>query len=1069
VSTPQLNSADSSTQQHLYDVFLSHRSSDKPQVEAIAARLEDEERLKPFLDKWHIVPGEPWQEALEDALDQSRTCAVFLGASGLGPWENEEMRVALDERVRNKAFRVIPVLLPGAEPKDEKTWPRFLRRLTWVDFRKGLDDREAFRRLVAGIRGHGPSRQYDAESVRAENQPIFNLPFPRNRFFTGRDDVLKRLRTGFARGERVQSLNGLGGIGKTQTALEYAYRYRQDYKIVLWGVANSREALIADFAAMAGLFNLPEKNSQDQSEAIVAVRRWLENNDGWLLILDDADEIAMAREFIPAGNSGHVLLTTRAQSTDAIAVRNAVEKMGPEEGMRFLLRRTGKIEKEERLESVPEALRIQAKALAKELGGLPLALAQAAAFIEKTSSSFELYLDLYRSKCSVFLAHRGEYAEDHPSVKATVLLAFKKVEESNQAAADLLRVCAFLEADAIPEEIFSEGATELGEVLASIAESPLDLSDAIEEAGRFSLLHRHPEARTMSLHRLVQAVLRDEMDSDARRMWAERAVRAVNKIFPEVEYENWQSCSRLVLHAQLLAHSIEVFAFDFPEAARMLTQAGLYLKGRAQYAEAEPLYRRALAIREKVLGAEHPDVANSLINLAGLCYSQGKYAEAEPLYQRALAIREKVLGAEHLDVATSFNNLAALYSSQGKYGEAEPLYLRTLSIREKVLGPEHPVVANSLNNLAALYYNQGKYAEAEPLYQRALAIYEKVLGAEHAWVANSLNNLGGLYDNQGKYAEVEPLYLRALAIREKVLGAEHPDVATSLNNLAALYDNEGRYSEAEPLYQRALAISAKALGPEHPDVAQSLNNLAGLYYNQGKYNDAESLYQRALAIYEKVLGPEHPDVATSLNNLALLYDNQGKYKEAELLYQRAIAISEKSLGPEHPSVATNFNNLAGLYKSQRRYAEAEPLYRHALAIREKALGPEHPDVATSLNNLAGLYYNLGKNEVAEPLYLRALTVSEKTLGREHPDVATSLSNLALLYSNQGRYAEAEPLYLRALGISEKALGIEHPDVVINLNNLAGFYHSQGRSVEAEHFYNRAKIINDLLGQRETVQ
>jgi protein-tyrosine-phosphatase len=169
---PQSSGADSSAQQHIYDVFLSHQSGDKPQVEALAARLEDDEGVKPFLDKWHLIPGEPWQEALEEALNRSRTCAVFLGPGGLGPWENEEMRAALDERVRNKSFRVIPVLLPGAEPKDEKTLPRFLSRLTWVDFRRGLEDPETFRRLVAGIRGLPPGRQ--SAFTQQEDLRVFN-------------------------------------------------------------------------------------------------------------------------------------------------------------------------------------------------------------------------------------------------------------------------------------------------------------------------------------------------------------------------------------------------------------------------------------------------------------------------------------------------------------------------------------------------------------------------------------------------------------------------------------------------------------------------------------------------------------------------------------------------------------------------------------------------------------------------------------------------------------------------------------------------------------------------------
>jgi hypothetical protein len=162
---------------------------------------------------------------------------------------------------------------------------------------------------------------------------------------------LSRLHKNFNSGERAQALNGLGGIGKTQTAVEYAYRCRQDYKVVLWAGANTRETLIAGYAAIAGLLNLPEKNAQDRSEAVGAVKRWLENNDGWLLILDNADDLVMAREFIPSRETGYVLLTTRAQNTRPIAARQVVEKMQPQEGALFLLRRLEEIKKDEQLES----------------------------------------------------------------------------------------------------------------------------------------------------------------------------------------------------------------------------------------------------------------------------------------------------------------------------------------------------------------------------------------------------------------------------------------------------------------------------------------------------------------------------------------------------------------------------------------------------------------------------------------------------------------------------------------------------------------------------------------------
>ena len=364
------------------------------------------------------------------------------------------------------------------------------------------------------------------------------------------------------------------------------------------------------------------------------------------------------------------------------------------------------------------------------------------------------------------------------------------------------------------------------------------------------------------------------------------------------------------------------------------TEAGVKAYQQGNYPEAEK--RLVAALKEaEGFGPQDPRLATSLNHLAVLYDAQGKYPEAEPLHKRALAIREKALGPEHADVALSLNNLAELYYNQGRYAEVEPLHKRALTIREKALGPEHPDVALSLNNLAEVYRVQGKYDEAEPFYKRSLAIREKALGPEHPDVAASLNNLGGLYDAQGKYAEAEPLYKRSLAIREKALGPEHPDVALSLNNLAGLYWIQGSYAEAEPLHKRALTIWKKALGPEHPRVAASLNNLALLYNDQGKYAEAEPLYKRVLAIVEKALGPEHSDVASTLINLALLYYNQGKYAEAEPLYKRALSIEEKAHGPEHPGVALSLNNLAALYDAQGKYAEALVHIRRASAIHRR--------------------------------------------------------------------------------------------------------------------------------------
>ena len=280
------------------------------------------------------------------------------------------------------------------------------------------------------------------------------------------------------------------------------------------------------------------------------------------------------------------------------------------------------------------------------------------------------------------------------------------------------------------------------------------------------------------------------------------------------------------------------------------------------YPEAKTYYQQAVQLA--------PDNALYLNNLGFHLYTLADYAAAEPLYRRSLAVVEKTLGKDHPDVATGLNNLAELYSALGRYELTEPLYSRSLAIWEKALGKDHPDVAIGLNNLAGLYRTQGRYELAEPLYSHSLAIRENALGKDHPAVATSLNNLAELYRTQGLYEQAEPLYIRSLAIREKALGKNHPDVAQSLNNLALLYDTQGRYELAEPLLTHSLAIWEKALGSDHPDVALSLNNLAGLYYDQGRYKLAEPLFTRSLAIWEKALGQEHPTTKTVRDNLQAL-------------------------------------------------------------------------------------------------------------------------------------------------------------------------------------------------------
>jgi len=679
-------------------------------------------------------------------------------------------------------------------------------------------------------------------------RPLKHLPYERNIFFTGREDVLQRLHQALAQNKNValtQSIAGLGGIGKTQTAIEYAYRHWDDYDAIFWCPANSEITLNTAYRDIAIRLDLPQKDAQNPEDTNEAVKAWLAANPGYLLLFDNADELAIVEKYLPPHPIGHILITSRAHDFAVLNIKGPVRlhELPADEALAFLLQRTDR-------ENTSETECTAAADLARELGYLPLALEQAAAYIAHNEISFTDYLVAYhRLRVELLEKHgpvTGNYSE---TVRTTWNKSFDAIREKSEAAAELLTLSAFFAPDAIPYELFLNGASQLREPLASqladVPDNQLRLLELMSVLTDYSLIRRNAEARTYNIHRMVQEVIQAQMDDTIRQTLAERAVRVANRAFPYVKFEDWPLCERLLPHTLHLAIEIENMNMEFYEAARLLNQSGLYLQERALYPRAEPMFVRALAINERMLGVEHPDTVFNL------------------------------------------NNLATLYYKQGLYAQAETLLVRALAIREKELGPEHPNIATSLNNLALLYQTRGLYVQAKSLLVRALAIREKALGVEHLDTVLSLNNLAGLYSDQGQFAQAEPLYIRALAIHEKVLGLEHPDTATSLNNLAALYRTQGLYERAEPLYVRSLAIYEKALGPEHPNTATSLNNLANLYYSQGKFVDAEPLFKRVIGICEKVLGRAHPLTAAGYEDFANVLRELGKEEEAREMDRRA--------------------------------------------------------------------------------------------------------------------------------------------------------------------------------------
>ncbi len=737
---------------------------------------------------------------------------------------------------------------------------------------------------------------------------LWNVPYNRNLLFTGREDILTHLHHTFLHGEHTvalsqpYALSGLGGVGKTQTAIEYAYRYRDVYHAVLWARADSVDLLTSDFLLLAVLLNLPQRSEQDQSIVVKAVRGWFDTHDQWLFILDNADDLATINEFLPSAGKGHVLITSRANSTGTVAGRIEIETMGQEEGTLFLLRRAKLLRgNTASLEIVSDGLRSQAQAIVQLVDGLPLALDQAGAYVEETGCTLNDYLKFYKARRGRLLRTRGSDASGHPEPVATTWsLSIEKVEQANPAAAEMLRLCAFLHPDEIPEAMLVEGASALGSILQFAAEDELELNEAIAELRRYSLVKRDPDLKFLNIHRLVQAVIKDAMDEETKRMWVERIVRMINTGLIEqpssvTDTTAWSKYQRYLPHVQLCAEMITQWHVNSLEAGNLLNKVGCYLSECGRYDDAAQLILSALAIRRQQLGEMHLDVAQSLNSLAEAYDTHGEYAEAEPLYQQALVIREQLLGPLHIEVAHSLGNLAWLYREVGKYAQAELYARRAIRICEEIQETALPELAICLNSLGAIYFAQGKYAEAEPIFQRVLTIREQILTEEQPEFASSLNNLATVYRCLAKYEESEQLLRRALAINERIGGLHHPDVAYNLHNLAEVYNLQARYEEAEPLLLRSLAIRQQVLSPQHPGIGTSLNALGKLYANMSRFSEAESLFQQALAFRERVLGPEHPDVAVTLKLYTDLLRKTGREAEAVIFDHRAQAIQQKQV------------------------------------------------------------------------------------------------------------------------------------------------------------------------------
>ncbi|CZR65200.1 related to kinesin light chain 1 [Phialocephala subalpina] len=637
--------------------------------------------------------------------------------------------------------------------------------------------------------------------------PLSTVPFNRDLNFIGRQDILMALESKFSSQESHKRvvLAGLGGVGKSQIAIEYSYRLRiYDAQIwVFWVHASTAERFEQGYKSIAAILKLPGWNDP-KTDILDAVWRWLSDvqSGRWLLILDNADDIDVftstpgkdserqSRPFlsyIPQPVTGSVLLTTRDRraaswlSTGYLSAIT-VDIMTPEDAEQLLETK------------IPDGLSSASERaeLVHELDYLPLAITQAAAYISARATRMPVskYLTLYRhdevSQSRLLDEESGDLRRD-PGVPNSVIrtwqISFDQIKRKWPSAAELLSFMAMLDRQGIP--VF---------LLSACYPNALDLEAALNPLHEFSLISVEREGASFEMHRLVQLATQKWLEKYQEvERWRGKAVEVVSNAFPNGDYSNWEMCETLWPHAQ------EVLRSKFALDAYYLAQASL------------------------------------LYHMAWYSWLQGRYVLARAQSQESLDIREQSLECNDIRIFDSVELLGLVLRYQGRYDEAETMNRRALAGTETVLGPKHPNTFMSVNNLALVLQCQGKYDEAETMNRRALAGRETVLGPKHPNTLTSVSNLASILQDQGKYSEAETMNRRVLAEFETALGPEHPNTLTSVSNLASLLEALGNFEDATISYQKALSGYNKVLGPKHPTtIACSKRYSSLLERNSGK-------------------------------------------------------------------------------------------------------------------------------------------------------------------------------------------------------------------------------------------
>ncbi|MEV0681472.1 FxSxx-COOH system tetratricopeptide repeat protein [Actinosynnema sp. NPDC050436] len=805
----------------------------------------------------------------------------------------------------------------------------------------------------------------------------------RNPIFVGREQLLEDLRLRLSESGTTavlpEALHGLGGVGKSQTVIEYLYRHSAEYDVVWWIPAEHPAQIRNSFVELAK--KLGVAGSGTTEAAVPAVREALRKgvpHQRWILVFDNADRPQDVRQFFPAG-AGHIVVTSRNSAWEGFARPVEVDLFTRRESIELLRRRGGGIEDAE------------ADALAEALGDLPLAVEQAAAWRAQTGMQVSEYLDLLEQNRTELL-EADPLATDQLPVAAAWNVPLNKLEAEQPAALQLLQVCAFFGPEPISQKLF-RGARDVPvpDALAQAFGDPIKISRAVKEITRYSLAKIDHRNNALQLHRLVQTVLKNKLNQSEQ----DEMRHAVHVLLVNGDPGDPDAAANWPRYAELLPHALVSRAVESKDKWVRVLVINLvrYLLRTGDFGAARDLAGQAREFWTEALGERDRDTLEISRRYAIALRRLGFAGEARALNERTLELVREVVGEDDEQYLGILDTVAADHRNEGRFAEELRLQQEVYERAGTILGDDDPETLNYGFNLSGCYRLMGQYEQARDLDQAILRRRTAVLGANHLQTFGSRNAYCMDLRECGQYLDAAKQQEDSLNYLLEVAGPDNPQSIGATRNLSVALRKAGLHERAKEYSDDCLARYRRRHGEDHVDTVTAEMNVSTDLRHLGDLDESLRLARGSHERFQALMVPNHLFTLVAALNLAVTLRLRGELDEALDLDRQTHTALLDVFGADHPTTLLAATNLASDLAAKGDFASARALDEETRARSERVLGPDHPSTLAVALNLSLDLTALGEDDDAALLHNKTVQALRAVLGDNHPAVLAATQHV----------------------------------------------------------------------------